>query len=531
MAIPASELVQVTPRVLSGSGTDLVMNGLVLTTSELMPTNTVREFADTAAVGEYFGYDSNEYYAASAYFNGYDNSTMKPSNYLFYRHPADAIAPFLRSAEVDSPATLLTQIKAISSGSITVTIAGTTLTATEIDLSQVTSLSEAAQQVQTAINNLDTDPAFLNATVTYSSSLKSFILTAGSSGAEIGLSYCSGTIAETLGLDENAEVLSEGADEQTYTETLDTIIDGTQNFVTIITAEELTDGDDVTAIASWVNTQYNAGSQYLYVHHTTDDNLKEQDALSDDIDTTEAKVDEAVVDSTTLGGNSGIIAVNLLYNNEYTGVTSIYGNVKYAAFIQGAAASIDWEATNGTITFAFKAQDGLSALITKKSEATQLTENKVNFIGEYASRNDDFTFLQNGQMYGDWAWIDTYLNSTWLNNALQVQILAGFEAAGRVPYTERGYAQIRAWCNDVISKAINNGVIEQGVNLSQTQINELTIEAGEDISTEMYSNGYYLQILDADADIRQARETPDCNFWYTYGGSVHKLVIPSTAVV
>lgn len=531
MAIPAKALVQVTPRVLSGSGTDLVMNGLVLSTNTLLPVGTVKEMADTSEVGDFFGYDSAEYDAASAYFNGYDNSTMKPSNYLFYRHPADAIAPFIRSAEISSPATVLNQLKAVSSGSISVTIAGTTMTATEIDLSQVSSLSEAASAVQTAINNLSTDPEFLNAILTYSSNLSSFIFTAGTAGAEISMGYCSGTIAEIMGLDESAQDLSAGADEQTYTETLDDIIDSTQNFVTIITADELTDGDDVTAIADWVNNQYNEGSQYLYVYHTTDENLLTEDALSDEIDTTEAKVDEAIVDSTTLGGNSGIIGINLLYNNNYTGVTAVYGSVEYAAFVQGTAASIDWESSNSAITFAFKAQDGLSALVTKQSYATQLQANKVNFVGEYASRNDDFIFFQNGQMFGDWAWIDTYINSTWLNNALQVQILSLFETAGRIPYTERGYAQIRAACTDVFEQAINNGVIEAGVNLSQTQINELTIEVGKDISTELYSNGYYLQINDADADTRQARETPDCGLWYTYGGSVHAIQIPSTAVV
>jgi hypothetical protein len=39
-------------------------------------------------------------------------------------------------------------------------------------------------------------------------------------------------------------------------------------------------------------------------------------------------------------------------------------------------------------------------------------------MGDYASRNDAFVLFQNGQIDGQFAWIDTYLNSTWLNNAL-----------------------------------------------------------------------------------------------------------------
>lgn len=197
----------------------------------------------------------------------------------------------------------------------------------------------------------------------------------------------------------------------------------------------------------------------------------------------------------------------------------------------GTAASIDWDRLNGAITTAFKAQSGLEANVTIKKDAINLLANGVNFMGNYASRNDNFILFQNGQMFGAWKWIDTYLNSTWLNNALQVQIMAGLELAGRVPYNEVGYSKIRAWCQDVIDRGVNNGVIDRGVNLSQTQINELINEAGKDISADLYANGYVLQIVDATANIRQARTSPSCNFWYTYAGSVHKINLPSTAVV
>ena len=103
--------------------------------------------------------------------------------------------------------------------------------------------------------------------------------------------------------------------------------------------------------------------------------------------------------------------------------------------------------------------------------------------------------------------------------------------APRVPYTDAGYTMIRAWVQDVADRAINNGVIDLGVSLSQTQKAELMREAGVDITTELYNSGYYLQIVDAPAATRQARESPACNFWYTYGGSVHRLNLPSTAIV
>lgn len=84
---------------------------------------------------------------------------------------------------------------------------------------------------------------------------------------------------------------------------------------------------------------------------------------------------------------------------------------------------------------------------------------------------------------------------------------------------------------DVINRAVNNGVIELGVSLSETQKTQIMQEVGGDISQELYANGFYLKIADATAQIRQQRQSPDCSLYYTYGGSVHRISMPSIAVV
>ena len=50
MAIPASELVRVQPRVLAGTGQDLAFNGLFLTENALAPVGTLLTFRDAASV-------------------------------------------------------------------------------------------------------------------------------------------------------------------------------------------------------------------------------------------------------------------------------------------------------------------------------------------------------------------------------------------------------------------------------------------------------------------------------------------------
>lgn len=508
MAIPASELVKIQPRVLAGTGQDLAFNGLFLTKNALAPANRLLTFYDAASVAEYFGASSDEYKAAAVYFGGYNNSYVKPGTVFYWRANTEAVAPFARSQafaanKVDD---LLTALKGVTAGKFTAMIGNATISPEAVDFSSCTSISECCTKLQTAINGASEDEAVSAATVTWNATLRAFILTAGKTGAEVSLTNISGDVAELLKLDTaSAPILSDGADAQSFTEIMGNVTDATQNFVTFSTVQEVTAKADALELAAWSNLQYNGGNQFLFVFWSNDAALK----------TTEA-------DDTIAAAISAA---------EYAGVCGIYGDVRYPAFLMGTAASIDWDRLNGTITTAFKAQSGLGANVTVKADATNLLNNGMNFMGNYATRNDDFILFQNGQMFGEWRWIDTYLNSTWLNNALQVQIMTGLQMAGRVPYNDVGYTRIRSWCQDVIDRGVNNGVIDRGVALSQTQINELISEAGKDISTDLYNNGYYLQIVDATANIRQARTSPSCNFWYTYAGSVHKINLPSTAVV
>ena len=503
MAIPASNIVEIIPQVLAGTGTDLVFNGLVLSKSSLLQTGTPQVFSSSSSVGELFGTESEEYIFASIYFQGFTSSDVKPQGLYFYRYTEEAAAPWVQGDAV-TPSSALAALKAITAGTFTVTLDGTEYTTTDIDLSSVTSLSEAASAVQTAVQASSEDEVVASLTVTYSSIDNTFTVTSGSAGEEHSITCPTGDVAEAMGFAEDTATISAGADAMSLTETLNTLVKSFQNFVTLTTIWEPSD-EEALELASWTATNAEEGTTFLTVIWDSDENN---------------------LDST----KTGTIADQLEENNAGY-VTVVYPDFKVAAFIMGTAASIDWDAYQGTITFAFKINSGLAASVTDEDSANALIARKVNFIGNYATRNDEFVWLYNGSMFGDWEWIDAYINSIWLCNKLQVQIMSGFESAKRVPYTEAGYALIRSWCRDAIADGVNNGVIDVGVDLSETQKAELITELGADYSDEIYNSGYYLQIEAADADERQARESPPCNLVYTYGGSVHKLSLPVIAVV
>lgn len=499
MGISANQIVQVIPRIATGTGNDLVFNGLVLDKNSLLPSGKAISFSSSDAVGEYFGTASDEYKVAQIYFGGYNNSQIKPSLLYFYKLNPSGAAPFVRGDSLNS-ATALVALKAISAGALTVSITGTEYALTGLDFSGATSLSDVASTVQTALVSADAT----DATVTFSSINNAFTITGGSVGAEESITIPTGTAAVAMGFDAETATVSEGADVQTVVDTMTALTSQFQNFVTFTTIEEPSD-TDALALAQWASAQASAGTMYLYVCW----------------DSSKANLDAT---STT------VIAEQLKTANVGATVV-VYPDNKKAAFIMGTAASIAWDQRNGTLTFKFKAQDGLAADIDNTQDAVALEAHGVNFMGNYATRNDQFIFLANGEMLGEWSWIDTYLNSIWLCNALQVQLMAMFKALRRIPYTEEGYAQIRLNCRDVIDRALTNGVINTGVLLSNAQKGQLIQELGADYSDEIYQNGYYLQILDATAQIRQQRKSPPCNLVYTYGGAVHRLTLPALAVV
>ena len=349
----------------------------------------------------------------------------------------------------------------------------------------------------------DTSAAWTGATVEYASNLNAFTLTLGTSGASTGIENCQGSAAEAFYLtDAQSAIYSEGSDAQSLTDTMRKVMTLGQNFVTLTTVFTATD-EEVLELAQWSNSMYTSGTQFLYVFSSQDPALLR-------------------TNQTNIAAQLQELSVN--------GTCGIFGDLRYAAFIMGAIASINWNGINAVITLAFKAQSGLPASVDNQADASALQGYDMNFVGNFASRNDSFVFNYPGRMFGEWKWIDSFIGSIWLANALQVQIMSGLQSARRVPYNSSGYALIRAWCQDVFERALTNGVISTGVTISQTQATQLQQDAGRDISKELNSNGFYLLISDVTAQVRQERNSPTLGVWYTDAGSVHKISMPVTTV-
>lgn len=489
--IPASAYVKINPAVISGGGAALAMTAVMLTNNAAVPIGAVMPFPAAADVGTFFGPSSSEKALADVYFAGYENSTAKPGNLYFAQYAAAPVAAYTRGASMAD--VTLDQLKAMT-GTLIVTIDGVTKTSSVITLTAATSPSNAATIIQAAFTSL-------GGTVTYDSVRQAFVFTSSTTGATSTISYVTGTMANSLRLSQvMGAVTSQGSLASTPAAAMDAITAVTLNWATFMTLWEPVIADKL-AFATWTNAQ---GKRFLYSEWDTD------------------------ITATQPGNASSFgVIVNTL---NQSGSSPFYGTAVHAAFVCGTAASIDFTATNGRITFAYKSQGGLPASVTDGATAANLKINGYNYYGYVATAADSFQFMMDGVVSGDFDYIDSYINQIRLNSQFQLALINLMRSSTSIPYNDAGYSLVDAACMDPINEALNFGSIRTNIPLSSQQAALVNTAAGAKIDTVLSSRGWYLQILPATAQMREGRDSPAIKFWYMDGGSIQHIEMASIAV-
>ncbi len=562
-SIPASQLVRVTPSVLSAGGEALDLNSVFLSQDAAVPVGQVISFATKEAVSAFFGASAPESLLAPVYFGGFEGASVLPSKLYFARWNATDVAAYLRSGSLAS--LTLAQLQAFS-GTLIVPINGETVTTGTINLSSATSFTNAAALItaglQTvggiftgvasqATTNLTIesvgsgrvhvgDPVLLDGTTTvtivsqtsgttggvgvyvvsptgthssvtatvtstaaatYDSQRHAFVITSPTTGVNSTIGYSTGTLAANILLTSaTGAIISNGSATAVASTLLDSIVQITQNWALFMTVWE-PDLAGKEAFAAWVAVQ---NSRYGYVAWDTD------------------------VGPTASENDAGCFAQLTINDN---GVIPVWGPADKAAFICGTTAAINFNETQGRITYAYKKQSGLVADVTDATVAQNLLSNGYNFYGNYSTANQAFTFLQNGQCSGDWNWIDSFCNQIKLNSDLQLAFMDLFASTKSVPYTQRGYNLLRATASDPINAALNFGSIQPGVELSARQIAEIDTAAGQSgVGRAVITTGYYLQIKPAVASVRVDRGSPPMTLWFADGGSIQTIELASIDV-
>lgn len=569
--IPASAIVNVTPGVLAAGGAALNLNGLMLTNSFRPPIGSVVAFPDATTTANFFGANSTEAALASVYFGGYNGSTAAPGNLLFAQYPAAAVAAYLRGGNIS--ALSLAALQSIT-GTLTIVVDGYSRTNGAVNLSGATSFSSAASIIQTALNTAPpTESTFTGViaantltasavtgvplaigqtvvgagvtagtiitalgtgtggagtyivnnsqtigseamttqptpvVVTYDSVPGAFFITSGVTGVASSIAFATGSIAASLLLTSlTGAVLSQGAAIATPGAFMDGVVAQTQNWATFMTTfnPDVSGNTNKLAFAAW-----NSGKNNRYAFVCAD---------SDASPTTQVPATASL----------GYLITQANYSGTYL-IFDLTGSEK-AAFVCGIAASINFGANNGRTTFAFRSQSGLTADVTDAATANNLIANGYNFYGAYATANQQFVFMQPGQVSGPFKWMDSYVNEIWLNNSFQLSLMSLLSNVGSIPYNAAGNAMIESSLSDNIQSGLTFGAIRAGVQPSATQAIEVNAAAGVRISDVLATRGWYLQVLTPSAAVRQARGSPASNFWYMDGESIQKINLSSVNV-
>lgn len=494
MPISISQIVSMTPGVISGGGAASLLTGVILTQDASVAPGDPLVFYDDTDVATWFGAGADESVAASYYFPGIVNGKQLPYNLTFARYAATAAPAGSYGAVLGLT---LGQLQALS-GTLIVTTAALHTSAT-INLAAATSLTNVAALVTAGF----TSPDF---TVTYDTTRNRFTLLTTATGATVASSDISGTLAASLGLSaaSGAYVQTVGVAADTAATAMARLLTVTTNWATFTHAWAAVLADRL-AFAAWNSTQ---NYKFLYLGWDTD-----------------------AIDLTASSASSFGLTV---FDQPYQGTLPVYGTLVTAASFMGYAASIDFDLEDGRTNLAFRQfTAGTPATCSTLANAQALITNKYTYVGAYANAANSYTIAYPGAVSGNFLWIDTYLDQIHLNSELQRAAFEGLLAYGSIPYNSDGYGQLYSCMLDVIDAAVASGIIRAGVTLSNSQAQQVNAAAGRTIDTNLSSRGWYLLITDAAdaASMRQNRTSPSIQFWYTDGGSIQALNIDSTTII
>lgn len=584
--IPADLFVSVTPGVLAAGGSALDLNGLILSTSTRVPIGTVGTFSSVEAVEAYFGGGSKEAQIAgggpglgSGYFGGFDTSTVKPEAILFAQYPLANVGAYLRGGDISD--LTLTQLQAIT-GTLSVMIDGVAKSGS-VDLSGATSFTNAGQIIADTLAITGPQSASVSATIagivmtvasvtsgaikvgdkvtgtsvtdgsyvasfgtgvggagtynlTESSTVASpetvttsspgvsfdsvsgaFVVVSSTTGASSTIAFATGTEAPDLFLTSaTGAVLSQGAIASVPGTFMDALIRVNTNWATFMTGFDPDNGSGHTqklAFSAWTNSKLN---RFCYVAWDTD----------------------AAPTASNPATNSFEYAVQ---QAGYSGTCPVWepDDTNLAAFVCGSVASINFQAPNGRIAFAFKSQAGLVPGVTDEVAAVNLGGNPqvagdrgngYNYYGAIATANQSFVNFQRGFVSGPFSWLDTYVNQIWLNSQLQLALMLYLAQVNSVPFNAAGDAAIEAVLADPIQQAISFGAIAPGVTLTSSQITAVNAAAGKDIATTLSNQGWYVLIIPASGAVRQSRGPRQVMFFYVDGESVQSFSLSSVVL-
>lgn len=493
MAIRQSKYVAITSGVggrTLASRKELI--GLIFSNNGLIPTGTRLEFEEEKNVGEYFGYTSAEYEAASVYLGYVNKYSSAPKKIAFQRYAPSGSAPYIRSTQ-SLPA--IAAFKAVSDGGLVLNMGGTAYTVSGLDFSSVENYAAVAAAVQAGVQkNSAGGELWTGATVTFDADNSAFVLTGGQIGEAVILNASapdSGSdVSGLLGWNTaSGGIVSNGTAAATLTETLDAAVELSNNFASFGFLQAL-DAEQIEEAAAWTNGQNN---QFMYsVNVTGDDYTAVQAAVS---------------------GYSGV-ALNYDAFNGYAWLMPMI-----------LTASIDWDRANGVINFMYHQFANIPVSVSTDQLSDTLDALGINYNGATQQAGNQIAFYQRGTLQGEVTDMGVYVNEIWLKDAAASNFLSLLLALPQLPVNSTGTGIARTSIQSVLDEALNNGVISVGKELNATKKAYISQITGDSEAwREIYMNGYWIDVEVTSETVNGSEEYKiEYLLVYSKGDSIRKI--------
>lgn len=458
------------------------LKGRCFTKNTLVPTNTVISFSSAEEVGEYFGFDSEEYKRAVFYFAFVSKNITKAESIDFASWNSVATAPLIFGDRLPKD---LANFTGISDGAFNITLGATSVDVTGMDFTSDASLGDVAATIEAAIQAADAATVFTACVVAYDAVRGSFNFTGGDVGDFVITTAAPGSGTDIRAItgweDKNTvnavdAIFSFGAvgkmPEQAFTDSFT----ANDNFGSFLFMDALTQ-DEVVAVATANATQ---NVKFIFNYGVTAANA--------------ATIQAAV---STLQGTDLTLVDKINYPDEFDEMATMI-----------VLAATNYDARNSVQNYMFQMFPGLTAKVSDNSLADTYDAINVNYYGvtQQAGRNISFYqrgFLQGGQ--NDPVNTNIYANEMWFKDAAGVDLMDLLLSLSRLPANTTGETQVVTILRDgVIEDALFNGTISADKELDPTQQAFITSITGDDSAWyQVQDSGYW---LDANVEPNGANE-------------------------
>lgn len=436
----------------------------------------IRTYSSVTDVANDFGTSAPEYQAAVAFFA----QSPQPTTVQIGRWAKSPTSGQYKGKILSTTDQEMDNFTSISAGAFDVTIDGSVVNVTAVNLSAQSNLNGVASQVTAALQSKGT--CVWNG--------QQFVIKSASTGQSSTVSTVTSTeLSQAMGLQEGTMV--NGAAAETLEEATVALLDINTWYGAYYTGDiETQDAIDTAALIS-------ASTPPHICCFTGKD--------TDELDGTQ---------TSSLGyelAQQGNNRVFEMYSST---------NDNAAVSVLGRMSTVNFEGSNTTITLMFKQCPGVEPEYLTTSQANALQKNNVNVFAAY---QNDTSILQYGTMSGGW-FIDEVHGLDWLQNRVETDLWnLLYTTTTKIGQDESGMTAILSTVNSSLEAGVRNGLIAPGVwNGDEFG----TLKRGDTLTTGFY---VYIQPLDEQAQAdREQRKAPPIQTAVKLKGAVHSIDVTIT---